>query len=73
LRLEEIGLEDTPKPGQVLEKPILEVSTKLEASDRYMGWDEARRICGLSEGETRGDQGDHAPNRQGDKPRSRLG
>jgi len=51
LRLEEIGLEDAPKPGQVLEKPILEVSTKLEASDRYMGWDEARRICGLSEGE----------------------
>lgn len=51
LRLEDIGLEELPKPGQVLERPILEVSTKLEATDRYISWEEAKKICGLDEGE----------------------
>lgn len=51
LKLEEIGLKEMPKPGQVLDKPILDVSTKLEASDRYISWKEARRICSLSEDE----------------------
>ncbi|MGC8962202.1 MAG: phosphoribosylaminoimidazolesuccinocarboxamide synthase, partial [Candidatus Bathyarchaeia archaeon] len=51
LKLEDLGLEDAPRPGQVLDKPILEVSTKLEASDRYISWGEAKRICNLSDGE----------------------
>ncbi|HDH01683.1 MAG TPA: phosphoribosylaminoimidazolesuccinocarboxamide synthase, partial [Nitrospirae bacterium] len=32
-------------------EPILDVSTKLEITDRYISWEEARRIAGLSEGE----------------------
>lgn len=48
LTLEEIGLAEMPVPGQVLSKPILDVSTKLESSDRYLSWDEARSISGLT-------------------------
>jgi len=51
LKFEDIGLKELPKPGQVLDKPILDVSTKLEATDRYMSWEEARKICNLSETE----------------------
>jgi phosphoribosylaminoimidazole-succinocarboxamide synthase len=51
LKLEEIGLEKMPVPGQILDKPILDVSTKLETTDRYISWEEARRICNLSEEE----------------------
>lgn len=51
LKLEEIGLEDMPKPGQILEEPILEVSTKLEVTDRYISWEEAKEICDLNEEE----------------------
>ncbi|MBS7645368.1 MAG: phosphoribosylaminoimidazolesuccinocarboxamide synthase [Candidatus Bathyarchaeia archaeon] len=51
LKLEDLGLDDVPMPGQVLEKPIIEVSTKLEASDRYISWEEAGEICGLSDDE----------------------
>lgn len=51
LKLEDIGLEKEPVPGQVLDKPILDVSTKLEATDRYITWEEARKICNLSENE----------------------
>jgi phosphoribosylaminoimidazole-succinocarboxamide synthase len=40
-----------PQPGKVLEKTIFDVSTKLETSDRYLSWDEAREISGLSEAE----------------------
>jgi phosphoribosylaminoimidazole-succinocarboxamide synthase len=46
--LEELGLEKMPGPGDVLERPILDVSTKLEATDRYLGWSEAKSISGLS-------------------------
>ena len=51
LKLEDIGLKETPVPGQVLDQPIIDVFTKLEASDRYINWEEARRICNLSENE----------------------
>jgi phosphoribosylaminoimidazole-succinocarboxamide synthase len=37
-----------PVPGQDLEKPLLDVSTKLESSDRYMNWIEAQEISHLS-------------------------
>ncbi|MCX7679097.1 MAG: phosphoribosylaminoimidazolesuccinocarboxamide synthase [Spirochaetes bacterium] len=47
----QLGLKEMPTPGQVLEKPIVDVSTKLEATDRYIGWDEAQEIAGLSTAE----------------------
>lgn len=52
LKLAEIGLAERPAPGQRLEKPILDVSTKLEATDRYLTWDEAKQIAGINDHET---------------------
>jgi len=51
LKPEELGLAEMPVPGQVLERPLLDVSTKLEASDRYLSWAQARELAGLTEGE----------------------
>uniref|UniRef100_A0A7V1EIE1 Phosphoribosylaminoimidazole-succinocarboxamide synthase n=1 Tax=candidate division WOR-3 bacterium TaxID=2052148 RepID=A0A7V1EIE1_UNCW3 len=51
LKLADIGLDKMPEPGQILEKPIYDVSTKLEITDRYLTWDEAKNICGLSDSE----------------------
>ncbi len=51
LRPEDLGLSEKPYPGQVLERPLLDVSTKLEASDRYLSWHEAMRIAGLNDEE----------------------
>ena len=46
--IQDYGLDKLPEPGQPLEKPIFDVSTKLEASDRYISWQEARKIAGLT-------------------------
>src|SRR3989344_4888575 len=35
--------------GEKLEPPILDLSTKLEREDRYLSWDEAQQISGLSD------------------------
>jgi phosphoribosylaminoimidazole-succinocarboxamide synthase len=51
LKLEDIGLEEMPQPGQVLDKALLDFSTKLEPSDRYLSLEEAQRICDLSDDE----------------------
>jgi len=51
LTLEEIGLEEMPEPGMVLENPILDSSTKLEITDRYMSWKESQQISGLTDAE----------------------
>ncbi|MBA7531359.1 Phosphoribosylaminoimidazole-succinocarboxamide synthase [subsurface metagenome] len=51
LELKELGLEKMPISGENLEKPFLDVSTKLEESDRYMNWKEAKRITNFSEGQ----------------------
>jgi phosphoribosylaminoimidazole-succinocarboxamide synthase len=51
LTLQEIGLDQMPVPGQKLDKPILDVSTKLEKIDRYISWNEAKNISGLKNGE----------------------
>jgi len=48
LNLEDLGLEKMPVLQQDLEKPFLDVSTKLESSDRYMDWVEAKEISHLS-------------------------
>jgi len=42
----DLGLDHDPKPGDVLAKPIIDVSTKLEHIDRYLGWEEAGAISG---------------------------
>jgi phosphoribosylaminoimidazole-succinocarboxamide synthase len=51
LALKELGLKKMPVPGEDLEKPFLDVSTKLEESDRYLGWEEAQKIAHLSDNE----------------------
>ncbi len=43
----EIKYEYEITPNVPLEKPILDVSTKLEETDRYMSWDEAKEISNL--------------------------
>lgn len=51
ITLKDLGLDHMPKPGEKLSKPIFDVSTKLEEGDRYVTWEEAKRIAGLSNGE----------------------
>ncbi|HAW49710.1 TPA: phosphoribosylaminoimidazolesuccinocarboxamide synthase [bacterium] len=51
LTIDEIGLDEMPIPGQRLDTPILDVSTKLEASDRYISWEEAKKMCSLKDEE----------------------
>ncbi|OKY79185.1 MAG: Phosphoribosylaminoimidazolesuccinocarboxamide (SAICAR) synthase PurC [Candidatus Methanohalarchaeum thermophilum] len=51
ISLDDFGLEEIPQPGEDLEKPIFDVSTKLEEKDRYITWDEAKKIAGLSSNE----------------------
>ena len=43
-----LGLDHEPKPGERLAKPIFDVSTKLEETDRYLTWEEAEKIAGLT-------------------------
>ncbi|RUM34346.1 MAG: phosphoribosylaminoimidazolesuccinocarboxamide synthase [Archaeoglobus sp.] len=51
LKLEDLGLNHYPSPGEELDEPIIEVSTKLESEDRYISWKEAVEISGISESE----------------------
>ncbi len=51
LKLEDIGMKAMPKAGTILDKPLFDVSTKLESTDRYMSWQEAASISGLDAGE----------------------
>ena len=48
ITIETLGLDHYPRPGERLSKPIFDVSTKLEEADRYLTWDEAREIAGLT-------------------------
>ncbi len=48
ISLEDLGLDKKPYPNQRLDKPILDVSTKLEVTDRYLTWGEAQEISSLS-------------------------
>jgi phosphoribosylaminoimidazole-succinocarboxamide synthase len=47
--LKDLGLDHQPKPGETLSKPIFDVSTKLEETDRYITWTEAQKIAGLTD------------------------
>jgi len=49
--LKELGLDHYPQPGERLSKPIFDVSTKLEETDRYVSWQEAKNIAGLTDDE----------------------
>ena len=46
--LTDLGLDHQPIPGETLNKPIFDVSTKLEETDRYITWNEAKKIAGLT-------------------------
>ena len=48
ITLQDLGLDHQPKPGENLSKPIFDVSTKLEETDRYVTWSEAQKIAGLT-------------------------
>lgn len=51
LKPEDIGLDSPPQPDEKLEKPVLDVSTKLESTDRYLKWDEAQKLVKLTDDE----------------------
>jgi phosphoribosylaminoimidazole-succinocarboxamide synthase len=46
--LREIGLREEPRPGQMLPRPLMSYTTKLEPGDRSLNLQEAWRISGLS-------------------------
>src|SRR3989337_3129514 len=46
--LKDLGLDHNPKPGERFTKPLFDVSTKLEQTDRYITWEEAKQIAGLT-------------------------
>lgn len=46
-----LGLSQPPKTGDSFAVPVIEYSTKLETSDRYLPYAEAQRIAGLSDAE----------------------
>jgi phosphoribosylaminoimidazole-succinocarboxamide synthase len=48
ITFQDLGLDHYPKPGERFTKPIFDVSTKLEETDRYLTWEEATEIAGLS-------------------------
>lgn len=47
--LEQFGLSRRPEPGDYLERPIVEFTTKLEEIDRFITDEEARAIAGLTD------------------------
>ena len=49
--LKELGLREIPKEGHRFDEPIIEFSTKLEKSDRYISQKEALEIAGMTSGE----------------------
>jgi len=49
LTLKDLGIDHQPKPGETLSKPIFDVSTKLEETDRYLTWMEAQKIAGVTD------------------------
>jgi phosphoribosylaminoimidazole-succinocarboxamide synthase len=51
--IKELGLDHYPKPGERLVKPLFDVSTKLEQTDRYVTWKEAQEVAGLTNQEVK--------------------
>jgi phosphoribosylaminoimidazole-succinocarboxamide synthase len=48
ITIQDLGLDHYPKPGERLAKPVFDVSTKLEEKDRYLTWEQAQKIGGLT-------------------------
>jgi phosphoribosylaminoimidazole-succinocarboxamide synthase len=48
ISIHDLGLDHYPHPGERLAKPVFDVSTKLEEKDRYLAWEEAQKIAGLT-------------------------
>jgi phosphoribosylaminoimidazole-succinocarboxamide synthase len=46
--MKDLGLDHHPRPGEHFAEPIFDVSTKLEETDRYVTWEEAKKIAGLT-------------------------
>jgi len=49
--LEELNLNKMPKPNDRFDPPIIELSTKLEITDRYISWKEALEMVPFKEEE----------------------
>jgi phosphoribosylaminoimidazole-succinocarboxamide synthase len=47
--LDQLGLAAMPRPGDRLERPLIEFTTKLEEIDRFINEEEARAISALSD------------------------
>ena len=48
ITIKDLGLNHHPRLGERFKKPIFDVSTKLEETDRYVTWEEAKQIAGLT-------------------------
>jgi phosphoribosylaminoimidazole-succinocarboxamide synthase len=48
ISIQDLALDHYPHPGERLTKPVFDVSTKLEEKDRYLAWEEAQKIAGLT-------------------------
>ena len=48
---QDLGLSEMPVPNQKFDPPLMDVSTKLEITDRYITWQEAQQISAMSEEE----------------------
>ncbi|MAG17866.1 MAG: phosphoribosylaminoimidazolesuccinocarboxamide synthase [Candidatus Diapherotrites archaeon] len=46
---DDLGLEEMPQSGHKFENAFVDVSTKLEPTDRYLSWDEAMDMAQISE------------------------
>lgn len=46
-----LGLMQEPKVGDTFKRPVIEFSTKLEKTDRYLTYSEAAELSGLSDNE----------------------
>ncbi len=46
-----LGLTQIPKEGDIFDDPIIEFSTKLESTDRYITYQEAKEISGMNDNE----------------------
>ena len=49
--VKQFGLSSVPLEGEMLQKPLIDFSTKLENGDRYLTYSEAQSISGMTDGE----------------------
>jgi phosphoribosylaminoimidazole-succinocarboxamide synthase len=51
ITIKDLDLDHYPKAGERLSRPVFDVSTKLEEKDRYVTWERAKEIAGLTDRE----------------------